>query len=321
MGQTLNAADNHANARILAVGEILWDLLPDGRQIGGAPANFAYHAHALGAEAMIVSRVGADPLGSEILERLCALSLPVKGVAVDPTAPTGTVSVELLPDGQPRFTIHEDVAWDRIAVDEVSLRYASQAGAVCFGSLAQRGEPSRTSIRRIVATTPAEALRVFDINLRQRCYSAEVIEASLKLANVLKLNDDELPVVTDMFGLCGDMRGQLAALAQRFQLRAVALTRGAEGCLLLVDGIWSEHPGFPVNVVDTVGAGDAFTAAMTLGLLAGWTPDTINRHANEIAAYVCSQRGATPKKWCQATLFPISGRDIIPVMPWELGKE
>ncbi len=294
MEQTLKASDNHANARILAVGEILWDLLPDGKQLGGAPANFAYHAHALGAEAMLVSRVGDDPSGNEILSRLRALGLPIEGVAVDPDAPTGTVTVELSPDGQPRFTIHEDVAWDRITVDEVSFRHASHVGAVCFGSLAQRGEPSRTSVRRLVAATPAEALRVFDTNLRQHFYSAAVIETSLELANVLKLNDQELPVVAGMFGLRGDVRAQLAALAQRFRIRAVALTRGAQGCLLLADGIWSEHPGFPVNVIDTVGAGDAFTAAMTLGLLARWTPDVINRHANEVAAFVCSQRGATP---------------------------
>ena len=300
---------SHRNIRILAVGEILWDLLPGGKQLGGAPANFAYHAHALGAEALIVSRVGDDPAGREIKDRLRELGLPVDGVAIDPTAPTGTASVELAADGQPRFTIHEDVAWDRIAASSTALQAASQADAVCFGSLAQRREPSRSSVRRLVDATPADALRVCDINLRQHYHSPEVIEASLALANVLKLNDQELPMVAGMDGLRGTVRGQLEALVRRHRLRAAALTRGAHGCLMWVDGVWSEHPGLPCNVVDTVGAGDAFTAAMTLGLLAHRPPDTINRRANEVAAYVASQRGATPPlpaEWRQAMLSSIS---------------
>ncbi|MCX6898843.1 MAG: carbohydrate kinase [Verrucomicrobia bacterium] len=280
--------------KILAVGEILWDLLPSGKQLGGAPANFAYHAHALGAEARVVSRVGNDPLGREILDRLRALGLPTDGVGVDATALTGTVSVELATDGQPRFTIHENVAWDRLVADEKSLAFAVHADAVCFGSLAQRSESSRGSIRKLVAATPTTALRVFDINLRQQFYSHEIVEESLRLANVLKFNDTELPVLAAMFGLGGGVREQLAALAQRFGLRAVALTRGAHGSLLLAGGAWSEHPGLTVKVADSVGAGDAFTAAMALGLLADHPLDGINRHANEVAAYVCSQPGATP---------------------------
>jgi fructokinase len=299
--------------KLLAAGEILWDLLPSGKQLGGAPANFAYHAHALGAEARVFSRVGDDLLGREILSRLRALGLPTDGVGVDTAAPTGTVSVELAADGQPRFTIHENVAWDRLVADEASLAFAAQADAVCFGSLAQRSELSRGSIRRLVAATPSTALHIFDINLRQRFYSREVVEESLRLANVLKLNDTELPVLAAMFGLGGGARDQLAALAERFGLRAVALTRGAHGSLLCVAAslrdadsdngrsrsdrttwAWSEHPGLTVKVADSVGAGDAFTAALALGLLAGRPFDEVNRRANEIAAYVCSQPGATP---------------------------
>ncbi|MFZ2643657.1 MAG: carbohydrate kinase [Verrucomicrobiia bacterium] len=280
--------------KALAVGEILWDLLPSGKQLGGAPANFAYHAHALGAEARVVSRVGGDAQGREILDRLRALRLPTDGVGVDASAPTGTVSVELATDGQPRFTIHENVAWDRIVADETSLAFAAQADVVCFGSLAQRSEPSRSSVRELVAATPAAALRVFDINLRQHFYSRDVVEESLRLANVLKLNDAELPVLAAMFGLGGGVRDQLAALAQRFALRTVALTRGARGSLLLAGDAWSEHSGLTVKVADSIGAGDAFTAALALGLLSGRQRDDINRHANEVAAYVCSQPGATP---------------------------
>lgn len=222
------------------------------------------------------------------------LGLPTDGVGVDTVAPTGTVSVELAADGQPRFTIHEDVAWDRLVADEASLAFAAQADAVCFGSLAQRSEPSRSCIRKLVTAAPVAALRVFDINLRQHFYSREIVEESLRLANALKLNDTELQVLAAMFGLGGSVREQLATLAERFGLRAVALTRGAHGSLLLAGGAWSEHAGLTVKVVDSVGAGDAFTAAMALGLLAGRPLDEINRHANEVAAYVCSQPGATP---------------------------
>jgi fructokinase len=281
--------------QVLAVGEILWDLLPGGKQLGGAPANFAYHAHALGARTHLVSRVGRDPAGREILARLEGLGLPTDGVQRDPSAPTGTVSVELSADGQPRFTIHEQVAWDRIAADGRALELAAASQAVCFGSLAQRSEPSRSSIRQLVAATPPGALRVFDTNLRQQFYSQEVVEASLRLANVLKLNDQELPVLAAMFAIRGDCRGQLAGLADRFQLRAVALTRGAAGSLLWSEGQWSEHPGFSVQVADTVGAGDAFTAAMVLGMLADRPLDEISRTASELAAFVCTQSGATPR--------------------------
>lgn len=283
------------NHRVLAVGEILWDLLPSGKQLGGAPTNFAYHAHALGAEVRIVSRVGKDPLGLEILARLAALGLPIEGVGVDAGAPTGTVSVDVQADGQPRFIIHENVAWDRISVDATSLEFAAHADALCFGSLAQRSATSRAAIRQVLSQTPATALRVFDINLRQHFYSRELIESSLALANALKLNETELPVLAEMFSLGGDARAQLAALAKRFELRAIAFTRGAHGSLLWAEGAWSEHAGLPAKVVDTVGAGDAFTAAWALGLLTRQPLDEINQRANQLAAYVCTQPGATPR--------------------------
>lgn len=284
----------YGNFLCVGLGEVLWDMLPAGRQLGGAPANFAYHAHALGAEARVVSRIGNDALGREILDRLRAIGLSTDGIGVDKSAPTGTVTVEVKPDGQPCFTIHEHVAWDRITADDVSLAFAARADAICFGSLAQRSEPSRNSIRRILAATKPDALRVFDINLRQHFYSRDIIESSLVSANALKLNSDELPVLASMFDLGGDAKSRIAELARRFELRAVALTRGASGSLLLVDGTWSDHSGIRVKVVDAVGAGDAFTATWALGLLADEPLDAINRRANEIAAFVCTQPGATP---------------------------
>jgi len=278
----------------IGLGEVLWDLLPAGKQLGGAPANFAYHAHALGAEALVVSRVGNDALGQEILERLRALGLPTNCVAVDAAAATGTVSVELSADGQPRFTIHEDVAWDRIIAEETALAQARSAAALCFGSLAQRSELSRQSIRKLVAATPAHALRIFDINLRQQFYSLEIVKTSLRLASVLKINDAELPVLARLLDLPDDTRSQISELARRFELRLVALTRGSSGSLLFSEGRWSEHAGLRMAVKDTIGAGDAFTAAMALGVLAGWPLDLVNERANEVAAFVCSQAGATP---------------------------
>jgi fructokinase len=279
---------------VIGIGEVLWDLLPSGRQLGGAPANFAFHAHALGAEVRVVSRVGNDPLGREVLDRLGQVGLPVGGIGVDDGRPTGTVSVRLLPDGQPQFVIHENVAWDWIQTDRESLAFAARADAVCFGSLAQRCEMSRFAIRRLVLATPVTALRVFDINLRQEFYSPEIIESSLAMANALKLNDNELPVLAAMFGLRGDVRAQIGSLAERFALRAVAYTRGAAGSLLLAGGAWSDLPGVPVKVVDAVGAGDAFTAAFAMGLLAGMPLDVVHRQAAALAAFVCTQPGAMP---------------------------
>jgi fructokinase len=280
---------------VIGVGEILWDLLPTGPQLGGAPANFAYHAHALGARAAVVSRVGSERYGREVFARLKSLGLPEETIQVDDHAPTGTVTVTLADQGVPHYTIHENVAWDRLAVTPSALEAVRNAQAICFGSLAQRAPVSRDAIQRLVAAAPAAAWHIFDINLRQHYYSREVLETSFKLANVLKVNEDELARLAEMFGLSGDERSRIAQLAERHRLRVVACTRGEHGSLLLAGGRWSDHPGVPAKVVDTVGAGDSFTAAMILGLLANWGLDEVNRRANEVAAYVASCAGATPE--------------------------
>jgi len=282
------------NFNVIGVGEVLWDLLVTGPQLGGAPANFAYHAHALGTQAQVITRVGKDDYGREIIRRFHEMGLPETTVQIDDTVPTGTAKVA--------FTIPENVAWDHIAVTPEALVAASEAHAICFGSLAQRSEPSRNSIQQLVAETPADAVRVFDINLRQQFYSRGLIEESLQLANVLKLNNDELPTLAEMFGLTGlpehQIKHQIEWLAHTFSLRLVALTRGANGSLLYQkdnnEVRWSDCPSRPVKVVDTVGAGDSFTAAMVLGLLRKMDLDEINTIANEVARYVCSQPGATP---------------------------
>lgn len=310
---------------VVGVGEVLWDLLLTGPQLGGAPANFAYHAHALGAQAQVITCVGKDDYGREIIRRFHDMGLPDGTVQVHETAPTGTAKVVLSGDGLARFTIQENVAWDFLALTEEGMAVARQADAVCFGSLAQRSERSRRTIQQLVAAVRADSLKVFDINLRQKFYSREVIQESLQLANVLKLNDDELPTLAAMFNLasstedrsCGadtpvraggyfgantrtrvsalhEIERQIECLAHIFSLRLIALTRGANGSLLWQEGRWSDCPSRPVKVVDTVGAGDSFTAALVLGLLRKMDLDEINTIANEVARYVCSQAGATP---------------------------
>jgi fructokinase len=284
--------------RIVGIGEVLWDLLLTGPQLGGAPANFAYHAHALGAEAHVITRVGGDNQGREILRRFRDMGLRHSAVQIDERAPTGTATVALSGNGLAQFTIQENVAWDYLVADEKAITLASSADAICFGSLAQRSESSRNAIQKLVASSPAQALRVFDVNLRQRFYTREVIERSLQLANVLKLNNDELPTLAAMFNLTGSTENQMESLARIFNLKVVALTRGANGSLLyqdLEDTRWSDCVSVPVKVVDTVGAGDSFTAALVLGLLSKMDLDEINAVANAVARYVCSQAGATPE--------------------------
>jgi len=279
---------------ILGVGEILWDLLPAGRLLGGAPANFAYHAHALGAESYVISRVGSDPLGTEILDRLRQAGLRTDGILVDAVKPTGTVSVTLDVHGTPTFTIHEDVAWDFLQMEGSVLREVSRADALCFGTLAQRHPVARQAIRAVLAAAPAGALRVFDINLRQHFWSREIVLESLQQADVFKLNDSELPVVAQLLDLAGSEEEQLRTLAKRFDLRAVALTKGAQGSALLVREAWVEHPGSVLTVVDTVGAGDSYTAALVLGLLLGHEPRRIIAQAHRVADFVCTRAGAMP---------------------------
>jgi fructokinase len=280
---------------VVGIGEVLWDLFPNGKKMGGAPANFAYHARSLGAEARVVSRVGNDTLGREILAQLEAIGLSSQCISVDLAHPTGTVSVELTADGQPHYVIREAVAWDHLVADAAAFAAVSDADAVCFGSLAQRCAPARAAIRTLLAHAPRTALRIFDVNLRQDFFSKELIERSLEVANVLKLNETELPVLARLLGVRGlTDRQQLAELAERFALRLVAYTCGARGSILYDGTRWSEQAGRLVEVKDTVGAGDSLTAAVTMGMLAGRDLETIGERASDIAAYVCSCEGGTP---------------------------
>ena len=291
----MSTTAQHQPPLLIGIGEILWDLLPGGKQLGGAPANFAYHASALGGRGIPVSRVGDDALGREILDRVEKLGLERRFIGVDPEHATGTVEVRLDARGVPQYVIHENAAWDFLAGEPPLIELAGQADAVCFGSLAQRSPVSRATIRRFLGSTRPQALRIFDINLRQKYFTRELIDELLGVSNVVKLNDQELPVVAEVLGLPRLEDDAIGGLMSRYPLRLIAFTRGGAGSTLYAaDGTVSSHYGFPVEVADTVGAGDAFTAALALGLIAGRSLDEINAHANAVASYVCSQAGATP---------------------------
>jgi len=276
------------------LGEVLWDLLPSGPQLGGAPGNFAYHAHALGARAQVISRVGNDENGRESIRLLQARGLDCSTIQLDETAPTGTVTVALSGHGVPAFTIHENVAWDRITATPEALSAVREADAICFGTLAQREARSRDALRALVSVAQAGALRILDLNLRAPHWQREIILWSMSAASVLKLNHEELATLAPMLQLAGDERECVVQLAGRYGLVAVALTRGPRGSLLWTPRGIVEHEGVAVEVRDTVGSGDAFTAALALGLLAQWPLSEISDHANAVAAYVCSRHGAMP---------------------------
>ena len=280
---------------IVGLGEILWDVFPDGPRFGGAPANFACHVAALGGNSQIVSAVGRDKLGEKALAELGNRHVGTRGVHRDEDRPTGIVTVSLDADGHASYEFAADTAWDALPWSGELARLAARTSAVCFGTLGQRSQPSRETIRRFVSATPSTALRIFDVNLRPPFVNDSVILESLALTNVLKLNDEELPAVAALCDLSGSEVEVLRELADRFALRAVALTRGPDGAVLVRDGQVSEHPGVAAEVVDTVGAGDAFTAALALGLLDGSDLEAINQHACQLAAFVCSQSGATPR--------------------------
>lgn len=279
---------------IIGIGEVLWDNLPSGPRMGGAPTNFACHARALGADARIVSRVGDDESGALLLRKLEETGMPTSGISIDPDHATGSVGVEIIGEGQPLFTIYQNVAWDHLVADAATEDLFKRADAVCFGSLAQRDRVSANVIRSLVDLTAPSALRVFDVNLRQNYFTTETILSSLELANVLKLNDAELPKLAEMFDLSGSAREQFTTLISKFDLRLIAYTRGSEGSILFDGHEWCEHPGLTTQICDTVGAGDSFTATVVMGLLKGWPLEAISTAANEVAAYVCSCDGAVP---------------------------
>ena len=280
---------------VIGLGELLWDLQPHGRQLGGAPGNFAYHCHAQGLDAAPASAVGDDQLGQDLLAELREHGVKTDLVAVLDRWPTGTVDVQLA-DGKPTYTIHEDVAWDHIPATDGLLEAAASARCVCYGSLAQRHEDSRDTVRDVLDATSADCLRVFDVNLRQHFYDRRTIDGGLRRATLFKLSDEEVSEVARLLDLPTDPDPFADGLFDRYlTLDLLVLTKGGEGSTVLRrDGETSEQGQVEAEVVSTVGAGDSFTAGLVAGLLKGRGLPRAHAFAARLAAHVVSQPGAMP---------------------------
>ena len=283
------------NDLVIGMGEVLWDVLPEGKKLGGAPCNFAYHVSQFGLDSCAVSAIGEDPLGKEIIENLDS-----KGVKyhIDTVPyPTGTVQVELDADGVPQYEIKENVAWDNIPYTASLESLAERTKAVCFGSLAQRNVVSRNTINRFLDAIPDknDALVVFDINLRQSFYTKDILCNSMERCNILKINDEELVVISRLFGYPGiDLQDKCWILLGKYNLKMLILTCGINGSYVFTPGNVSFMPTPKVEVADTVGAGDSFTAAFIASILKGEPVAEAHRKAVEVSAFVCTQNGAMP---------------------------
>ncbi len=288
-------------AEVLCVGEVLWDALPEGLFLGGAPFNVACHLRAAGTPVSMVSRIGKDRLGDEVTRRAARYGVGSDLLQVDDALPTGFARVDVDESGNPTYEILVPAAWDAIERTDHLLARAANARAIVFGTLAQRQPVSRATIQRLWDT---EALMVLDVNLRVPFEDREIVRDSLQRADVVKMSNEELQKVAAWFALQGGPRESVAALAESFACQVVCVTRGSQGAALWHDGKWSEHPGFKVEVRDTVGAGDAFLAVLLAGLLAGGTDSAILQHANLIGAYVATQFGAVPSDQRAQTALP-----------------
>ena len=279
---------------IVGLGEALWDVLPEGQKLGGAPANFAYHAGQFGLDTIAISALGEDALAEETIDALKEHNLNYLMPRVP--YPTGTVQVTLAEGGIPTYDIKEGVAWDNIPYTDEMAEIAKNSRAVCFGSLAQRNKVSRENIRKFLADTPADCLKICDINLRQQFYSKEILEDSFRLCNILKINDEELIVVNRMFGYDGlDMRQTCEKMVQDYGLKMLVLTCGTNGSYVFTDdGLTSFQDTPKVEVADTVGAGDSFTGSFCACILNGKPVQEAHKTAVAVSAFVCTQNGAMP---------------------------
>lgn len=278
---------------IVGIGEILWDIFPGRKALGGAPTNFAYHCRQLGHRSYAVSAIGTDPLGEEMRTLLDGLDLEVK--LQTNAFPTGTVQIMLDESGVPTYTITEQVAWDHLTWSPELEQLAQRTDAACFGSLAQRSAESADTIHHFLQSMPQGSMRVFDINLRLHYYTEEVLRQSLELATVLKLNDEELPVLASLFALPAEDAAACQQLREDFALDMVILTRGGSGAHIYHSGGSVFYPSARISVVDTVGAGDSFTAAFVSAQLAGLGLVESVARATELAAHVCQSAGAMPE--------------------------
>lgn len=293
--------------KIVGLGEVLWDMLPSGKQLGGAPSNFAYISTLLGNEGIVASRIGTDALGDELATQLEKVGVRTAAIQRDSAHRTGTVQVEIDGQGQPTFRIAENVAWDFLEWTPQWHKLAAECDAVCFGSLAQRAEVSRSTIRQFLSATRDDAVRIFDVNLRQRFHSRDVLAESLKAAELVKLNHEELPQVAEILGFAYDDDLSTArTLIKSQNLKLLCITRGERGSLLLDQRGVDEHAGYRVRIADTIGAGDAFTAALVHEYLRGASLAQMNETANRMGAWVASRVGAMPTPGERGILHELS---------------
>lgn len=280
---------------VIGLGELLWDVFPDQRRPGGAPANVAFQASQLGNDGRVASRIGDDPLGHELITFLEDKGLNTSLIQRDVVHPTGQVTVDMSDGGHPDYTIHENVAWDYLEPADELLSAASQAAAICFGTLAQRCEVSRETIHSVLAAAPDDCRIVYDVNLRQKWYEGEWIRRSLEAASIVKLNREEAGVLSPLIEIEGADNEQFArSLADKFALSLVCITRAEDGCLLVTHDDTVDVPGNPVDVADAVGAGDAFTAGLITACLNNWPLESTARFANAVGGLVASHSGAMP---------------------------
>ncbi len=279
---------------ILAIGEVLFDVLPDGAKLGGAPANFAWYCHQFGFNDFVISAVGDDADGEDIIKRLKALGINTAAVDILHGEKTGIVNVTLNAASVPSYEIVKNVAWDKITCGEDKLALARKADVICFGTLAQRGEVSHRSINKILDNAPKHCLKIFDVNLRQSFYSFEILDSGLKKANILKISDEELPKTAEVLGLeHSSDEAFCLTLLKKYDLYIIVLTRGEKGSIIFTkDNMYKSAGVKAEKLADTVGAGDSFSAAFCAGLLKGLDFDTIGQRANKVASYVCTQKGA-----------------------------
>lgn len=279
---------------VVGLGEVLWDMLPEGRKIGGAPVNFAYHAGQFGIDTMAVSAIGNDKLGEDTIAEMNGKHL--NHIFPSVPYPTGSVQVSLDEKGVPAYDIKENVAWDNIPFTNEIESVARSCQAVCFGSLAQRNTVSRSTIRIFIESTPDGCIRIFDINLRQNFYTSNVIRDSLELCNILKINDEEIMLVSRMFNYdSSNIENVCRTIMEDFSLEMVILTCGTKGSYIFTKDDVSFMPTPKVNVADTVGAGDSFTGSFCAAILRGLPVAEAHKKAVEVSAYVCTQNGAMPE--------------------------
>ena len=292
-----NLAARNRTPPAVGLGELIWDLLPEGRRLGGAPSNFAYVSRLLGDESAVASRVGRDTLGAEAVERLGRAGVSTRHVQRDEEHPTGTVACSIGEGGEAHFTVNQNSAWDYLEWTREWEALAARAGVVCFGTLGQRHPRARETVTRFLEATRPDALRLFDVNLRHSFFTPEMLARSLTLSTAVKLNEDELRAAAGMLGLnaSDDARETAEALMQSFDLELAAVTRGARGSLLVSREGWDEHGGFPARVVDTIGCGDAFAAALAFCRRRGAPLALSNVVANRVGAWLATQPGATPE--------------------------